>query len=96
MYGPFENKPFDLHIYPLMTSKKQNPNKKRTTQVHDVIKKHHYLGLYFSHHYPSLDHITETLRNLGPQALTHKIDISRDFRHLTVDPGDLLRLKYQD
>ena len=57
--------------------------------VNDVVKKHQYLGSYFTLHYPPLDHITEPLRDLGPQALIYKIDISRFFRHLTIDPGDL-------
>ena len=62
-----------------------------------VLKETKYLGAYFTLHYPSLDHITDALKHLGPQAPLYKIDISRAFRHLTIDPGDidLLGLKHQ-
>ena len=29
------------------------------------------------------------LKELGPEALVYKIDISRAFRHIRIDPGDL-------
>ena len=39
--------------------------------------------------YPSVDGITQELRNLGPGALLYKIDISRAFRHIRIDLGDI-------
>ena len=105
MYGPFNEPPIDLHISPLMTRTKQNSDKRRTItdlswpeglSVNDGVKRS--LGSYFTLHYPSLDHITDALKHLGPQALLYKIDISRAFRHLIIDPGDidLLGLKHQN
>ena len=107
MYGPFTEKPFPLHVSPLMVRDKQNSDKKHTIMdlswpkglsVNDGVAKHKYLGSYFTLRYPSLDHITQVLCELGPQALIYKIDISRAFRHLRIDPGDLdlLGIKHKD
>ena len=46
-------------------------------------------GSYFDLKYPSVDHIVDSLKELGTDALLYKIDISRAFRHLRIDPGDL-------
>ena len=66
--------------------------------VNDGVERDQYLVFYFTLHYPSLNHITDALNNLGPQALLYKIDISRAFRRLTSDSGDidLLGLKHQN
>ena len=46
--------------------------------------------------YPSVDHIVDHLKRLGPGARIYKVDISRAFGHIQIDPGDLdlLGLKY--
>ena len=44
--------------------------------VNNGFRKDQYLGSYFTLHYPSLDHITDALKHLGPQALLYKIDIT--------------------
>ena len=66
--------------------------------VDDGVAKNKYLGSYFTLCYPSLDNITQALCELGPQALIYKIDISRTFCHLRIDPGDLelLGIKQKD
>ena len=66
--------------------------------VNDGVGKNKYLGSYFTLRYPSLDHITQVLSELGPQALIYKIDKSRAFRQLRIDPGDLdlLGIKHKD
>ena len=46
-------------------------------------------------HYPSIDNITEALVKLGPAAQLYKMDISRAFRHLRVDPADIDLLGFQ-
>ena len=48
--------------------------------------------------YPSVDDITTSLCKLGPAAQIFKIDISRAFRQIKVDPGDvdLLGIRFQD
>ena len=49
-------------------------------------------------HAPTVDTIVNTLNNLGPGAKIFKVDISRAFRHLRIDPGDvdLLALQHRD
>ena len=98
IHGPYHEKPFPMHVSPLMVRDKPNSNKKRTiidlswpkgSSVNHGVSKNTYLDAYFTLHYPSLDHITQAIRDLGPQALLYKIDISRAFRHLRIDPGDL-------
>ena len=46
-------------------------------------------GSYFDLKYPSVDHIVDSLKELGTGALLYKINIKRAFRYLTIDPGDL-------
>ena len=103
IHGPYHEKPFPIHVSPLMVRDKPNSNKKRTimnlswlkgSTVNHGVSKNMYLDTYFTLHYPSLDHITEAIRDLNPHALLYKIDISRAFRHLRIDPGDLYLLGF--
>ena len=66
--------------------------------VNDGVAKDSYLGTKFQMHYLSVDSIIRTLRTLGPSARIFKVDISRAFRQLKIDPGDidLLGLKHKD
>ena len=104
--GPFSQHPFATHVSPLMTRSKQNSNKGRTIMdlswplnysVNYGVKKNIYLNTYFQLQYPSIDNITHALNTLGPGAMLYKVDISRAFRHIRVDPGDidLLGLSYK-
>ena len=98
IYGPFKHLPFPVHISPLMTRPKQNSEKRRTimdlswpkgASINNAIKKFKYLDTCFSLYYPSIDHIVHQIRKLGPGSLLYKVDISRAFRHLRIDPGDI-------
>ena len=98
IHGPYQEKPFPMHVSPLMVRDKPNSNKKCTIMdlswpkgfsVNHGVSKNTYLDTYFTLHYPSVDHIRQTIRDLGPNAILYKIDISRAFRHLRIDPGDL-------
>ena len=98
LYGPFEDTPIPVHVSPLMTRAKQNSDKRRTivdlswptnASVNAAVQKNVYLGSHFILKYPSLDDITRDLRKLGPGALIYKVDISRAFRHICIDPGDI-------
>ena len=40
-------------------------------------------------HYPSVDRIVNKLNHIGPAAKIFKVDISRAFRHIRIDPGDI-------
>ena len=45
-----------------------------------------------------MDHITNELKRLGPAAHIYKVDVSRAFRHVKLDPSDLdlLGLEWHD
>ena len=53
------------------------------------MQKDKYLGLAFVLNYPSVDDIVKRIIELGPGSLLCKGDISRAFRQLKVDPGDI-------
>ena len=55
------------------------------------------MGAYFDLKYP-VDHVVKKLKSLGPGALLYKVDISRAFRHLRIDPVDidLLGIKHNN
>ena len=98
IYGPFQKLPFPVRVSPLMTREKQGSDKRRTIidlswpkgfAVNTAIHKFRYLNTYFTLQYPSIDHIVEKVKNLGPGSLLYKVDISRAFRHLRIDPGDI-------
>ena len=57
-----------------------------------------YLDTHFELKYPSIDLMMSCLNALGPAAKKFKIDISRAFRHVRIDPGDidLLGLRFRD
>ena len=50
--------------------------------------KNSYLGIDFALTFPSVDHITSELTRLGTAAHLYKIDVSRAFRHVKLDPSD--------
>ena len=96
MYGPFNDKPIKMHISPLMTRDKPGSDNRRTIvdlswplgfSVNHGVSKNKYLGSYYHLSYPSVDHIVD--KRLGPGALIYKVNISRAFRHIRIDPGDL-------
>ena len=105
--GSFKDKPISLHTSPLMVRDKQDSSAKRTIMdlswphglsVNQGVSKYMFLDTEFQLKYPSVDQITSSLRNLGPAAMIYKIDISRAFRQIKVDPGDidLLGFKFQN
>ena len=66
--------------------------------INDGVLKGTYLGTNFQMHYRSIDSIIRTLNKLGPSAEIFTVDISRAFRHIRIDPGDidLLGLQHRD
>ena len=98
IYGPFAQPPFPCHVSPFLTRDKPNLDTRRVIlglgfpsgqSVNDGVPKHKHLGSYFDLKYPSVDHIVDSLKELGTDAVLYKIDIKRAFRHLRIDPGDL-------
>ena len=51
--------------------------------------KNRYLHSHYYLSYPYIDNFVDRLKKLGSGALLYKVDISRAFRHLKIDPGDL-------
>ena len=96
--GPFKKHPCPVgHISPFLTREKPNSDNRRVIvdlswplgcSVNGEIDKNSYLGTDFSLHLPTIDHITEQLQKLGKGCHLYKIDISRAFRHIKVDPMD--------
>ena len=96
--GPFKEYPFPCHVSPFLTREKPHSENMRVIldlsfpvgqSVNDGVSKDKYLNTYFELNYPSVDTIVNSLKSLGPGALLYKIDISRAFRHIRIDPGDL-------
>ena len=104
--GPFTEPPFSIHVSPLMVRDKQDSDQKRTIMdlswpkglsLNNGVTKEMYLDTPYTLHYPSIDNITASLSKLGPAAQLFKIDISRVFRQIKIDLGDidLLGMKFQ-
>ena len=98
MLGPFDKKPVHLHVSPFMTREKQDCHFRRTIvdlswpkgqSVNSGVSKDVYLGTKFLLNYPSVDNIIQRLIQLEPGSMLFKIDISRAFHQLKVDPGDI-------
>ena len=105
--GPFIEPPFPIHVSPLMTRDKHESTQKRTIMdlscpkglsINNGVDKDTYLSTSYLLNYLSIDNITASLCKLGPAAQLFKIDISRAFRQIKIDPGDidLLGMKFQD
>ena len=80
-----------------MTRHKPNSERRRViidlswplgASVNTGIDKNTYLGSEFELTFPSVDDITNALKRLGRGAFLYKVDVSRAFRHIKVDPGD--------
>ena len=107
MLGPFDVPPFKLHVSPFMTREKVGSKTRRTIidlswpkglSVNDGVSNSVYLDTHFELKYSTIDLMVSRLNALGPTAKIFKIDISRAFRHVRIDPGniDLLGLRFRD
>ena len=98
LLGPFEENPIEGgHCSPFMTRSKPNSDRRRVivdlswpqgASVNAGIDKFSYLSSAFALTFPTVDDITAELKRLGRGALLYKVDVSRAFRHVKVDPGD--------
>ena len=96
--GQFKDHPCpNGHISPFMSREKPDSSNRRVIidlswplgqSVNSGIDKTTYLGTDFNLVLPTVDHITDRLNVLGRGAHIYKIDISRAFRHIKVDPLD--------
>ena len=106
--GPFKEPPLqNLHVSPFMTREKPNAPHRRDIidlsfpkgqSVNAGIGRDRYLGTPFLLKLPTIDTITNQIKALGKGCMLYKIDISRAFRHIKIDPKDydLLGLHHLD
>ena len=106
--GPFKEPPLqNLHVSPFMTREKPNAPHRRVIidlsfpkglSVNAGIGKDRYLGTPFLLKLPTIDTIRNQIKALGKGCMLYKIDISRAFRHVKIDPKDydLLGLHHLD
>ena len=97
--GPYADPPIqNLHISPFMTRDKSSSDKRQVIMdlswpkgqsVNSGAELDKYLGTQFVLTYPSVDNITDQVLQLGRGCHIFKVDISRAFRHVPIDPGDL-------
>ena len=97
--GPFVDCPISqCHKSQFMTREKPNSTHRHVivdlswpkgASVNTGVCKDSYLGTDFVLSLPTIDHITSRVRALGPGTHLYNIDISRAFRHIKIDPGDL-------
>ena len=104
--GPFHSCPLDnLHISPMMTREKPNAPHRRVIidlsfpqglSVNAGVEKDIYLNTPFTLKLPTIDNITGQVKALGRGCKLYKVDISRAFRHIKLDPSDydLLGLRH--
>ena len=95
-----------MHISPMMTRDKPNAPHRRVIidlsfrqgqSVNAGIPKDQYLSTPFILKSPTVDTITDQIKVLGRGCKLYKVDISRAFRHIKLDPieNDLLGLHHE-
>ena len=97
-YGAFFLTPFDIDIFYFMNRDKSGSGLRRTIihlswskvfSVNGGVKKNSYLRTVFQLYYPSVDNIIQQLIKVVLTAGIFKIDTSRAFIHIGIDPGDI-------
>ena len=95
--GPFKTMPFkQLHCSPLLSRPKEGDSRRiivnlsypEANSVNSNILKEVYDGYNFSLSYPSVDDIVGHIAHSNDNLLLYKLDISRAFRNLRIDPLD--------
>ena len=94
--GPYDTKPIkNLHISPMMTREKPNAPARRVIidlsfpqgqSVNAGIPRDQYLTTPFVLKLPTVDTIIDQVKALGRGCKLYKVDISRAFRHVKLDP----------
>ena len=96
--GPFDKPPIiPMHISPIMTRPKKNSEKRRivvdlswprSMSVNDGIPINEYLGKPINLTLPTIDYMSSRVRELGRGCYLYKLDLSRGYRQLRLDPLD--------
>ena len=107
--GPFTTSPLEVEttVSPLNTVPKKDSVERRVIvdlsfpkyspdgSINGGITKDAYLGDPIQLHYPSVDNLVNLIREKDPGCFLFKCDLSRAYRQLPVDPGDLHYLGYK-
>jgi hypothetical protein len=103
--GPYPKNPFHIQdtISPLNTCPKKDSVERRVIldlshpknhSVNDGICKDKFLNNKISLKYPTVDRLTEIVREKGQGSMLFKRDLRRAYRQIPVDPGDAHYLGY--
>ena len=99
--GPFPQPPDNIHTSPFMSRDKPGSKNHRViidlswpkgTSVNDGVDIDVYAGAEYILTFPTIDHITNRVLQCGKNCFIAKVDISRAFRHMPVDPKDISNL----
>ena len=98
LLGPFVEPPVvPIHISPVMTRPKKDSDVRRIVvdlswprgySVNDGIHKNEYLGSPINLKLPTVDYMADRVRALGEGCFMYKLDLSRGYRQLRLDPLD--------
>ena len=102
--GAFHHFPFPVHFSPLLSRPKPDDTRRVIVNLSYPYGASHcisdatYDNVSFQLKYPAVQDIVEEIQALNSDVLLSKIDISRAFRNLRIDPKDfdLLGLKWRD
>ena len=96
--GPFSVPPVvPLHLSPIMTRPKKGSELRRVVvdllwphslSINDGIPANEYVGEPVSLRMPTVDYMADRMRDLGPNCYMYKLDLSRGYRQLRLDPLD--------
>ena len=103
--GPFERIPFQgkIGISPLSTRPKKDSDDRRIildlsfpigNSINDGMIKDNYLGFSAKLTFPKVDDFALRIYSLGKGCMMFKVDLSRYFRQLPLDPGDYSLIGY--
>ena len=102
--GPFVHNPFtDARFSPLKSVEKKDSLERRLildlslpegNAVNEGIDKDSYVGTYSKLELPSVDRLVEKIVSLGLGCKVFKIDLSRGYRQIPLDPGSVHYLGY--
>ena len=96
--GPYNSCPLDnMHFSPFLTREKPGAPHRRVIvdlgypegfSVNAGVDSDQYLQTPFILTLPTIDHITQKVKQNGKGSMLYKIDLSRAFRHVKIDPKD--------
>ena len=107
--GPYKDPPYgeSTHVSPFMSREKVDSDNRRIiidlswpqeASINHFTIANQYLSTAYKLQYPTIDNITTKLKEIGLEALIYKIDLSRAFCQLPIDPHDynLLCLRWKE